>query len=104
MRMLGQPLRGQPEAAFEPVSFEDVQDDNELLLDDPLIDVEEDSRVVQLFDREKATPGEMVCRIEGFLGKGRRRPSLPAEEGSAAPPDASAVLYAALANIRASLR
>jgi hypothetical protein len=103
MRMLGRSLPAQPKATFEPVGFEDAQDGDELLLDDPLIDVEADSRVVRLFDRQKATPGELVTRIEGFLGDGRRRPAAT-KEGSAAPPDASAALHAALANIRASLR
>ena len=51
-----------------------------------------------------ATPGEMVARIENFLGDDRRMTTRAAEEGSASPPDASAALHAALANIRASLR
>jgi hypothetical protein len=104
MRVLGQSRRGEVEAAFEPLPFEGGQNDDELLLDDPLIEVEEDSRVVRLFDREEATPGEMVARIEDYLGEGRSWPVIPAEEGSSAPPDASAALHAALANIRASLR
>ena len=104
MRVMGQPRRGELNAAFEPLSFEKLQEGDELLLDDPLIKVEDDSRVVRLFDRNEATPGELVARIEDYLGDGRRRPDFPAEEGLAAPPDASAALHAALANIRASLR
>lgn len=103
MRILGRSHPVEPEAAFEPVSFDDAPCD-ELLLDDPLVEIEESSRVVRLFDRQEATPGELVARIEGYLGNGRSKTSVAAEEGSAAPPDASAALHAALANIRASLR
>ena len=102
MKLIGRQPLGGSDAAFEPLSFEEVQS-NELLLDDPLMEVEPDSRVVRLFDRDEATPGELVARIEDYLGDGHRR-VVPAEEGSAAPPDASAALHAALANIRASLR
>ena len=104
MRALGRPRQAETDARFEPVSFEDTQADDELLLDDPLVEIEGDSRVVRLFDRQGATPGELVERIEGYLGNGRPSAAYPAEEGSAAPPDASAALHAALANIRASLR
>jgi len=104
MRLLGRSGAREAEAAFEPASFEEAGSEDELLLDDPLVEIEEDSRVVRLFDRQEATPGEMVARIEGYLGNGHGRPKAPAEEGSAAPPDASAALHAALANIRASLR
>ena len=104
MRLLGRPRDVGGEPAFEPVAFEEASLENELLLDDPLIEVEANSRVVRLFDRQDATPGEMVARIEDYLGDGRRRSPVPAEEGSATPPDAHAALHAALANIRASLR
>jgi len=104
MRLLGQPRPREIGAAFEPLAFDEAAGSDELLLDDPLVEVEADSRVVRLFERTEATPGEMVARIEDYLGEGRRRPALPAGEGSAAPPDASAALHAALANIRASLR
>ena len=103
MRLLGRSRPGEAEAAFDPVPFEE-QENGELLLDDPLIEVEVDSRVVRLFARSDATPGELVARIEDYLGENRNRPAIVAEEGSAAPPDASAALHAALANIRASLR
>jgi len=103
MKTLGRQPTDEADASFEPLPFDEVQSE-ELLLDDPLVEVEEDSRVVRLFDRDDATPGEMVARIEDYLGGERRRPLAPAEEGSAAPPDASEALHAALANIRASLR
>jgi hypothetical protein len=104
MRLLGRSRDAGVEPAFEPVAFDHAPADDELLLDDPLLEIEADARVVRLFDRQEATPGEMVARIEDYLGDGRRRPAVPAEEGSATPPDAHAALHAALANIRASLR
>jgi hypothetical protein len=98
----GVPINAQ--ASFEPVAFEDAVMDDVLLLDDPLIEIEADARVVQLFARAEPTPGELVLRIEDYLSDGRRA---PVSNGSAAdrhPVDASAALHAALANIRASLR
>jgi hypothetical protein len=92
------------EPIFEPVAFEDAVAEDVLLLDDPLIEIDADARVVQLFAKAEPTPGELVLRIEDYLSDGRRA---PAPEGSAAdrhPVDASAALHAALANIRASLR
>lgn len=75
----------------------------ELLLDDPLPAPAEKSRVVRLFEPAaiNATPGELVDRIGDYLG-GRTGQAIPSEPATA--PDASAELYAALANIRASLR
>ncbi len=90
------------EAGFEPMPFEDCLTDGELLLDDPLVETEPDSRVVQLFARAEPTPGELVARIEDFLSDGCRTPGV--EEVEQRPVDASAALQAALANIRASLR
>lgn len=92
------------EAGFEPLSFEVKDQGSELLLDDPLVEIEPDSRVVQLFAKPEPTPGELVLRIEDYLGDGRRGPA--ANEGVVGqqPVDASAALHAALANIRASLR
>jgi hypothetical protein len=92
---------------FEPVAIDasDLDEllleakDEVLLLDDPLVQVAPDSRVVRLFDRQEPTPGELVERIADFLGDGRRPPP-----EAAVPVDASASLHAALANIRASLR
>lgn len=79
--------------------------DEVLVLDDPLVDVAPDSRVVRLFSRQDPTPGELVDRISDFLGDGRR-PGLDVQNAvaSPAPADASTALHAALANIRASLR
>lgn len=82
-----------------------LQPCDELLeLDDPLPTVEEDARVVRLFEREDPTPGELVTRISDFLGEARPSPvaaTLPNLPGAS---DASDALHAALANIRASLR
>jgi hypothetical protein len=112
-------------AAFELVDFPDgeASDDDvllldepcelaELLLDDPLPQVAE-SRVVRLFtaapDMVEATgaipaPGEMLARIENFLGANRAPTPLPVAPSNAASADASAALHAALADIRRSLR
>ena len=103
MRFIGGAGGGECLAAFEPLPFEESPEE-ELLLDDPLTGFDPDSRVVRLFAREEATPGEMVARIADYLADGDRAPAFGTEEGSAAPPDASAALHAALANIRASLR
>lgn len=107
MGRFGSAGSGYAEASFEPVQFAEAEGEtDELLLDDPLIEIEPDSRVVRLFARDSATPGEMVTRIEDYLGEGSRAAHAPAavREESASPPDASAALHAALANIRASLR
>ena len=112
IRTLGQ-ARAAAAAAFEPAPF-DVEtadelllddplvDTGELLLDDPLVEISEDARVVRLFARQDPTPGELVLRIEDFLGDGVRR-VVPAPEPRAMP-DASAALQVALANVRASLK
>lgn len=75
----------------------------ELLLDDPLPVPAEKSRVVRLFEPAavNATPGELVDRIGDYL-EGRTDQAILSAPPSA--PDASAELYAALANIKASLR
>jgi hypothetical protein len=103
MRLAGRaPIR--PQASFEPLPFEDAIADDVLLLDDPLIEIEAQSRVVQLFARAEPTPGELVLRIEDYLGDARRVPAPDASIQEQRPVDASAALHAALANIRASLR
>ena len=99
---------------FEPTVFESAGDTDELLLgpqdevlvlDDPLVEVPEDSRVVRLFARQEPTPGELVERIADFLGEDRRTVAdVPVRVENAPPADASAALHTALANIRASLR
>jgi hypothetical protein len=91
-----------PSAAFVPVDFEEATFADELLLDDPLISIDPDSRVVRLFERQDATPGELVTRISDFLGE--RAAPVSAQVQEYRPVDASAALHAALANIRASLR
>lgn len=102
---------------FEPVELEPIALDSEpdellleakdavLILDDPLVDVDSDSRVVRLFERQDPTPGELVERISDFLGDGRgAAPGAQASIPPVVPADASTALHAALANIRASLR
>ena len=98
------------------LTLQDRVDDEVLLLDDPLPAVGDESRVVRLFalpagPGEAATPlagpGEMISRIEDFLG--HVRGSAPrAEPLRSADPttaeDASAALHAALADIRRSLK
>ena len=82
-----------------------------LLLDDPVPVAE--SRVVRLFTATSEMPqvsgaipppGEMLARIENFLGANRAPPPVPASPSNAASADASAALHAALADIRRSLR
>ena len=102
MRLAGRsPLAA--EAGFEPVEFEAPNDKDELLLDDPLVEVAADSRVVRLFERNDPTPGELVLRISDYLSEQGKTPSSidPQVEQQV---DASAALHAALANIRATLR
>lgn len=105
-----------PSPRFEPAVFEPSlpsgeleelllgPEDEVLILDDPLNEVSEDSRVVRMFAREEATPGELVDRISNFLGEGRQVSGEGPAQPAAPPTDASAALHAALANIRASLR
>ena len=90
-------------AAIEPEEL--LLTDGVLLLDDPLVEPEPDSRVVRLFAPTEPTPGELVDRITDFLGD-NQRPVAEACEPAAAGRmvDASDALHAALANIRASLR
>jgi hypothetical protein len=65
----------------------------ELVLDDVLAAVEEDSRVVRLFEPND-TAGEMHARIEDHLRSAPRQ----------TPPDATQELHDALAALRRSLR
>ena len=84
---------------------------DELLLDDPL-PLASESRVVRLFTAAPdvgaggviPAPGEMLARIETFLGTGRGSAFESAPPAHDASVDASAALHAALADIRASLR
>ena len=89
------------EVGFEPVELE-VEEDV-LLLEDRLVEPEPESRVVRLFARPEPTPGELVLRISDYLSEqGRVAVADPLPEHP--PVDASAALYNALANIRATLR
>ena len=94
---------------------ERVDQDDALLLDDPLPGVDDDSRVVRLFAPHSAAPaattplagpGEMLARIETFLGQDRGAATAGEQSRSDRPAaeDASAALHAALADIRRSLR
>jgi hypothetical protein len=94
--------------------LDQIAEDEPLLLDDPLPVLRDDSRVVRLFaalpDAEAAAPlvgpGEMIARIEDFLGHSRPAPTGEQARGAnkAASEDASAALHSALADIRRSLR
>lgn len=94
----------QSEVGFKPVEFEPQMAEGELLLDDPLVEVQPDSRVVKLFEREDPTPGELVLRISDYLSEQDQAPVSRAQPIEPEPIDASAALHAALANIRATLR
>lgn len=112
------------EAADFPTEADDPPENEVLLLDDPVEDVllldapvaaAAESRVVRLFgdaDQPAAppaaipAPGEMLARIEDFLGldRGSAEADEPAIHANRASADASAALHAALADIRRSLR
>lgn len=82
-----------------------LSEEDELLeLNDPLLEVAPDHRVVRLFERQETTPGELVARISDFLGDGQKAPAGEIARLGVGHVDASAALHAALANIRASLR
>lgn len=89
------------EVAYEePEAPTSCAEDGELLLDDPLV-VNPDSRVVQLFaSQPMPTAGELKRRIDRHLAVGGTHPIQDEEPA----PDASAALYAALADLRRSLR
>ena len=91
-------------AAFTPAEYEPDGDAGELLLDDPLVDVEADSRVVRLFEQDDPTPGELVLRISDYLSEQGKPPVTAEPSIDHHPVDASEALHAALANIRATLR
>lgn len=88
---------------FDPLPLE-LDSGQVLLLDDPLVEVDASSRVVQLFASRDPTPGELVLRISDYLIENGREPVVARLQADEPPPDASAALHAALANIRASLR
>lgn len=86
----------------EPLLLEDLAGEEPLLLDRPLIGSPQDSRVVQLFaDPPLPTPGQLSERIDRHLANG----AMPVVHDRGGPaPDASDALYAALADLRRSLR
>lgn len=74
----------------------DVTDPDELVLDDILVELQPDSRVVRLFDAAAMpTPGQLKARIDRHLGDGATPAGLA---------DASEALHEALAELRRSLR
>ena len=97
------PLEPCPDLA----TAKEVDDPSEFLPDVRLPDQGVDSRVVQLFE-PSFTPGELQARIEAHLGEepstAAPNPSPARWSGPPAAPDASDALYAALAEIRRSLR
>jgi hypothetical protein len=69
--------------------------DDELVLDDILANLGEDSRVVRMFDAAAMpTPGELRAQVNRHLDQARASKA----------PDASAALHEALAELRQSLR
>lgn len=91
-----------PEAEFTPgeLFLDEVHSDpaDELLLEDTLTEPPADARVVQLFAVEPMpTAGQLKARIDRHLA-GAPRPALQQI------PDASEALFAALADLRRSLR
>lgn len=94
-------------------AFEEPAAEGELLLEDALAPVDDQSRVVRLFEQRAVavpTAGQLAARIERHLmqdGAAQRLPA-PAGEVVALPPaplpDARADLHAALAELRASLQ
>lgn len=99
----------------EAYPLDNSVDSEVLLLDDPLPTVDDESRVVRLFTAQPtatmesppfAGPGEMIARIEDYLGQARGSAAAAAQAhpDRAAAEDASAALHAALADIRRSLR
>jgi len=79
------------EDRLEPATSYDA-----LVLDDALAEMSPDSRVVQLFDRSAMpTPAQLRARIDRHLAGGASNETTP---------DASEALFAALADLRRSLR
>jgi hypothetical protein len=112
LHVLRGPAKPSPQPLFDTVTIEPLEPDELLLsdadrlpagdaqhplvLDDILVETAPDSRVVQLFDRSAMpTPGQLKARIDQHLDGGT--PHSPR-------PDASEALFAALAELRRSLR
>lgn len=76
--------------------YEPEQPSEPLILDDILAQIEPNSRVVSLFDRDSMpTPAQLKSRIDAHLGRGPAGPP---------PADASQALHDALAELRRSMR
>jgi hypothetical protein len=112
LRLLEGGPRPFPQLVFNIVKIEPLELDELLLtesdrlqpsgdrapleLDDILVEIAPDSRVVQLFDPSAMpTPGQLKARIDSHLDGGTSH---------SPPPDASEALFAALADLRHSLR
>lgn len=87
---------------IEPWIDDEATVEGELLLDDPIVPGDAESRVVRLFQPDPLPePGELVTKIADYLDSGRSA-VLPMA-GEPVRHDASAALHAALADIRRSL-
>lgn len=89
------------EIAVEPLLPDQLFVDCALLLEDRLPEPEPDSRVVHLFAAQPMpTPGQLLDRIDRHLAAPSRRvpPNRPP------PPDATQALFAALDDLKRSLR
>lgn len=81
----------------EPLLLDTLFEEEALLLQDALVAPAEDSRVIQLFAGSPPTPGEIKDRIDRHLATKSAMPPPPQ-------PDASAALFAALDELKRSLR
>lgn len=89
-------------ALDEPLLLTDVLEDDVLILDDSLARPDAGSRVVQLFATPRLpTPGQLKDRIDRHLASGTMH-AVREFDGPAS--DASDALYAALNDLRRSLR
>lgn len=99
------PLEEEPllleDIAEEPLLLDQIFEDCALLLEDRLPEPEPDSRVVHLFAAPPMpTPGQLLDRIDRHLaGPSRRGPP-----DGPPPPDAARALFAALDDLKRSLR
>lgn len=97
-----EPLLLQDRFDDEPLLLDEVYDADVLLLEDPLPAADPASRVVRLFAAQPMpTPGELKDRIDRHLA-GAPRP--PLSQMPPRQPDASEALYAALSELKRSLR
>ena len=86
----------------QPLLLTETVEDDALLLDDPLIEADPASRVVRLFaSQPMPTPGQLKERIDRHLAYRARRSNEPMHLPR---PDASGALYAALDDLRRTLR